>query len=148
MPIKSGSDYLETLKGDRHISIEGERVKDIVSDSRFAGAARTMADLMEMQSSPDLIDIMTYESPTTGDRVGMTHIQPRSSQDVVARNDATKVWMDATCGMMGRTPDYKNYMISAYAAAKDTFKRDSFDGSKNIQNFYEMNLPMLGNQLI
>lgn len=137
MPIISGSDYLKTLQEDRHISIEGETVTDVVSDPRFAGAARTMADLMEMQSSSDLIDTMTYQSPKTGDRVGMTHIQPQSSQDVVARNDATKVWMDATCGMMGRTPDYKNYMISAYAAAKDTFKRDSFDGSKNIQNFYE-----------
>ena len=137
MPIKNGSDYLKTLTEDRHISIEGERVKDVSSDPRFAGAAQTMADLMEMQSNPDLIDIMTYKSPTTGDKVGMTHIQPNSREEVVLRNDAIKVWMDASCGMMGRSPDYKNCIISNYASAKDIFKRDAFDGSQNIQNFYE-----------
>ncbi len=137
MPIKNGSDYLKTLTEDRHISIEGERVKDVASDPRFTGAAKTMADLLEMQSDPDLIDTMTYTSPTTGDKVGMTHIQPSSREEVIARNDAIKVWMDASCGMMGRSPDYKNCIISSYAAAKDIFKRDAFDGSQNIQNFYE-----------
>ena len=136
MPIKNGSDYLKTLTEDRHISIEGERVKDVASDPRFAGAAQTMADLMEMQSDPNLIDTMTYKSPTTGDKVGMTHIQPNSREDVIARNDAIKVWMDASCGMMGRSPDYKICIISSYASAKEIFKRDAFDGSQNIQNFY------------
>ena len=105
MTVKTGEQYLETLKQPRHISIEGEREKDVVSDPRFSGAARSMAGLIDMQSSSDFIDTMTYTSPTTGDPVGMTHIQPGSGRDVVARNDATKVWMDATCGMMGRTPD-------------------------------------------
>ena len=137
MPIKNAEEYLKTLTEDRDISIEGERVKDVANDPRFAGAARTMADLLEMQSDPELIDTMTYTSPTTGDKVGMTHIQPRSREDVVARNDAIKVWMDASCGMMGRSPDYKNCIISSYAEAKEVFKRDAFDGSENIQNFYE-----------
>jgi 4-hydroxyphenylacetate 3-monooxygenase len=137
MPIKSGAEYLKTLTPDRYISIEGERIKDVAADPRFAGAAKTMANMIDMQSDPSLIDTMTYTSPTTGDRVGITHMQPTSKADVVARNDAIKVWMDATCGMMGRSPDYKNCIISSYAAAKDTFKRDAFDGSQNIQNFYE-----------
>ena len=72
MPIKNAEEYLKTLTEDRDISIEGERVKDVANDPRFAGAARTMADLLEMQSDPELIDTMTYTSPTTGDKVGMT----------------------------------------------------------------------------
>jgi 4-hydroxyphenylacetate 3-monooxygenase len=137
MPIKTGAEYLKTLTSDRDISIEGQRIEDVAADSRFAGAAKTMANMIDMQSDPSLIDTMTYMSPTTGDRVGITHIQPKSRADVIARNDAIKVWMDATCGMMGRSPDYKNCIISSYAAAKDIFKREAFDGSKNIQNFYE-----------
>ena len=137
MPIKNGKQFLDTLSAEREIYIEGERVKDVISDPRFSGATKTMAHLMDIQSDPDLSDVMTYNSPTTGDKVGMTHIQPQSRDDVIARNDAIKVWMDASCGMMGRSPDYKNCIISNYAAAKDVFKRDAFDGSQNIQNFYE-----------
>jgi aromatic ring hydroxylase len=48
-----------------------------------------------------------------------------------------KVWMDATCGMLGRSPDYKNVMVAAWAAAAEVFDRPSFNGSDNIQNFYE-----------
>jgi len=137
MPIKNGKQFLDTLSAEREIYIEGERVKDVISDPRFSGATKTMAHLMDIQSDPDLSDVMTYNSPTSGDKVGITHIQPQSRDDVIARNDAIKVWMDASCGMMGRSPDYKNCIISNYAAAKDVFKRDAFDGSQNIQNFYE-----------
>ena len=137
MPIKNGKQFLDTLSAEREIYIEGERVKDVISDPRFSGATKTMAHLMDIQSDPDLSEVMTYNSPTSGDKVGMTHIQPQSRDDVIARNDAIKVWMDASCGMMGRSPDYKNCIISNYAAAKDVFKRDAFDGSQNIQNFYE-----------
>ncbi len=124
MPIRTASDFLDSLKDGRDISIEGERVKDVAADPRFAGAARAMARLMEMQHDPALTDIMTYTSPGTGDNVGMTHIQPKSKDDVIARNDAIQVWMDETCGMLGRSPDFKNVMISAYAAAGGKFDRD------------------------
>ena len=137
MPIKNGKQFLDTLSAEREIYIEGERVKDVISDPRFSGATKTMAHLMDIQSDPDLSEVMTYNSPTSGDKVGITHIQPQSRDDVIARNDAIKVWMDASCGMMGRSPDYKNCIISNYAAAKDVFKRDAFDGSQNVQNFYE-----------
>ena len=124
------------MKDDRDISIEGERVKDIAGDPRFAGGARAMARLMEMQHTPEYTEIMTYDSPDTGDRVGMTHLQPRSRDDVIARNDAIKVWMDESCGMLGRSTDFKNVMISAYAAAGETFDREAFKGDDNIRNFH------------
>ncbi len=66
----------------------------------------------------------------------MTHIIPGSAEDVIARNRAIEVWMEYSCGMLGRSPDYKNMFISAYAAAADNLKRDSFDGSDNIRNYH------------
>ena len=58
MPIRTADRFLDALKDDRDISIEGERVKDIAGDPRFAGAARAMARLMEMQHEPALHEIM------------------------------------------------------------------------------------------
>ncbi len=137
MPVTTAKKYMASLHDEREIYIDGERIKDVTKDYRFVGAAETMAELLEMQHEPALTETLTYSSPTTGDKVGMSHIQPRSKEDIKARGDAMKVWMDATCGMLGRSPDYKNVMVAAWAAAAESFNRDSFNGSENIQNFYE-----------
>ena len=137
MPIRTAQQYMASLRDDRAIYIDGERIKDVTKDYRFIGAAETMAELLQMQHDPDHIDTLTYTSPSTGNKVGMSHIQPKSKDDVKARGDAMKMWMDATCGMLGRSPDYKNVMVAAWAAAEEVFDRESFDGSSNIRNFYE-----------
>ncbi|NNE86047.1 MAG: 4-hydroxyphenylacetate 3-monooxygenase, oxygenase component [Alphaproteobacteria bacterium] len=137
MTIRTAQQYLDSLKDDRDVWIEGERVADVTSDPRFAGAAQTMADLLQMQHDPELSDLLTYPSPTTGERVGKTHLQPRSRDDLVARSEAIKAWMDATCGMLGRSPDYKNVLVSSWAAAADAFTRPKFDGAANMRAYHE-----------
>lgn len=137
MPIRTGKQYLDGLRDDREIYIDGERIKDVTKDRRFVGAAQTMAELLEMQHSADHAETLTFKSPLTGDKVGMTHIQPRSALDVKGRGDAMKNWMDATCGMLGRSPDYKNVMVAAWAAAGEVFDRESFKGGDNVRNYHE-----------
>jgi 4-hydroxyphenylacetate 3-monooxygenase oxygenase component len=137
VPIKTAQQYLDSLRDDRAVYIDGERIKDVTKDKRTARAAETMAELLQMQHDPALAPALTYDSPSTGDKVGLTHLQPKSKHDLVRRNDAIKVWMDATCGMLGRSPDYKNVMWSAYAASAGIFKRDRYDGSQNVRNYHE-----------
>jgi len=137
MPIRTAEQYLDSLKDDRQIFIDGELVKDVTTDRRFAGAADTMAELLQLQHDPDFHDTLTYDSPSSGDRVGTSHIEPKSPEDVRARGDAIKVWMDKTCGMLGRSPDYMNVMVSAWASAYEAFERPAFDGRENVRNYYE-----------
>ncbi len=137
MGIRTGQQYLDSLRDDREIWIDGERVKDVVTDPRFAGAAQSMAELYDMQHDPELIDIMTYESPTSGDRVGLSYIQPKSADDLARRRAMVKTWMDATCGMFGRSPDFMNIHLSGFAAARDEFGKKDKQFGDNIWNFYE-----------
>lgn len=137
MPIRTGREYLRSLDDGRTIYIDGDQVTDVVNDRRFAGAAETMAMLLEMQHDAGLTDKLTYASPSSGEKVGMTHITPLSKDDVVARGDAIQIWMDATCGMLGRSPDYKNVMVAAWAAASEIFDRDSFQGAANVRDFHQ-----------
>ena len=78
MAARSGADYLSGLVDSREIWVDGERVVDVTTDPRFRGAARAIAELYDLQLNADLRDEMTYESPTTGDRVGLSFIQPLS----------------------------------------------------------------------
>lgn len=125
MGIRTGQQYLDGLRDDREIWCDGERVKDVTTDPRFAGGAKTLAELYDLQHTPDLIDQMTYKSPTSGDRVGLSFIQPRSTEDLAARRTMFKIWNDYTCGMFGRSPDFMNVMFSSYAAAHEAFDRKS-----------------------
>ena len=113
MPIRTGAAYLESLRDDRQIWIDGDRVADVTRDPRFTAAAQTVAELYQMQHDPALHATMTYASPTSGDAVGVSFIQPASVDDLVRRRAMVKVWADATCGMFGRSPDYMNVMTAA-----------------------------------
>lgn len=137
MPIRSGKAFLDSLRDDRQLWIDGERVKDVTTDPRFSGAARTMADLYDMQFDPALKDKLTYRSPKTGDAVGLSFIEPRSIDDLVRRREMVKIWMDATCGMFGRSPDFMNINVTGYALAADEFGYKDKRFGENVWNYYE-----------
>ena len=65
MPIRSASDSLESLKDGRDISIEGERVKDVAADPRYAGAARAMSDFGGLRPKLDIVSIKSH-GPSEG----------------------------------------------------------------------------------
>ena len=136
MPIRTGRAVLEALKDDRQIFIDGERVRDVTADPRFAGAARSLAELYDMQHDPALHDRMTFRSPSSGEKVGLSFIEPRSVEDLIRRRDMVKIWMDATCGMFGRSPDFLNVMLTGLAAAAPAFGRADSRFADNIRAYH------------
>ena len=104
MGVRTGKELLQSLRDDRQLFIDGERVRDVTADPRFAGAAQSLAELYDMQHDPALGARMTFVSPTSGERVGLSFIEPRSVDDLIRRREMVKIWMDATCGMFGRSP--------------------------------------------
>jgi len=137
MGIRTGKEYLESLRDGRRISIEGEMVRDVTRDPRFAGAAHTVAELLDMQHAAATRDVLTYESPTTGARVGKSFLEPRTREDLVERRAALKCWADATYGMMGRSPDFMNVMLTACGSAHNYFEEARAGCGKAIRAYYE-----------
>src|ERR1700724_2694278 len=117
MPIRAGDQCLAALRDDRQIYMDGERIRDVTTDPRFAGAAQSMAELYDMQHDAALGERMSFASPSSGDTVGLSFIEPRSVDDLIRRRGMVKIWMDATCGMFGRSPDFLNVMLTGLAAA-------------------------------
>ena len=73
MPARTGAQYIQGIR-DRsaEVYISGERVKDVTAHPAFSGGLRTVAGLLDMQHDPGLKDEMVYESPSTGDPVGLS----------------------------------------------------------------------------
>src|SRR5437763_11331818 len=123
MPIRTGEQFLEALKDDRQVFMDGARIGDIAGDPRTAGAAQTLAALYDMQHDPQLADRMIFASPSSGAPVGLSFIEPRTVDDLIRRREMIKIWMDATCGMVGRSPDFLNVMLTGLAAPAPAFGR-------------------------
>jgi 4-hydroxyphenylacetate 3-monooxygenase len=136
MAIRTGKAFLDSLRDGRQLWIDGELVKDVTTDRRLAGAAQTMAELYDMQHDPSLVNRMTFRSPTSGDRVGLSFIQPRTIDDLVRRREMVKIWMDATCGMFGRSPDFMNINMTGFASAAEEFGRQDKKFADNVRNYY------------
>ncbi len=134
MGIRTGEEVLAGMRDGRAIYIDGERVADVTRDPRFAGGARTLASLYDLQHRPELQDELTYRSPTTGDRVGLSYIEPKTREDLRRRRVMVKHWNDWTLGMFGRAPDFLNVVISTYGSCAEAF------GPKygpNVRAYYE-----------
>src|SRR5258708_4622871 len=136
MPIRTGKEFLDGLDDDRQIFMEGERIGNVTKDKRFAGAARSLAELFDMQHDRALSDRMTFQSPSSGQPVGLSFIEPHSVDDLVRRRGMVKTWMDRTCGMFGRSPDFLNVMLTGLAAASPEFGRRDKRFADNIRAYH------------
>jgi 4-hydroxyphenylacetate 3-monooxygenase len=139
MGAVDGKGFLKRLDSTRREIWYGDEkiTGDVSKHPAFTGISKSLAALYEMQLRPELVDIMTFESPTTGDRVGMSFLQPRSKEDLAKRTRMMKTWADFSGGIMGRTGDYLNSAIMAMAAAKEFFGKAGRDFASNIQRYYE-----------
>ncbi len=133
MGVRNGKQVLTGLKDGRWLWMDGERIKDVTMDARLAGGAQSLAELYDLQCDPVMADDMTYISPSTGDRVGLSFIQPETKDDLRRRRVMMKHWNDHCLGMFPRSPDFLNVGLAGYAAGADGF--GEFAG--NIRNYYE-----------
>src|SRR5262245_61723191 len=117
MPARTGQEYLEALdERSIHVEIEGERYVGGVSEiPQLRNVVGTYAERSALHPEPALRDVMTYESPATGDRVGMAFLQPQSVDDLVRRREAMGVWAEHSHGNLGRTGDYCSSAVMAMA---------------------------------
>ena len=138
MPARTGEEYLCGLREQRRaVWIRGERVEDVTTHPAFRHGAQSVAALYDMQHDPALQDVMTYASPTTAARVGLSFITPHTLQDLERRRAMMTRWAQASCGMMARTPDFLNVAFMALAAAGDYFSGNRPEFKANIQRYYE-----------
>src|SRR5258708_18228588 len=113
--MRTGSDYLRSLKDGRQVFVEGERVKDVTAHLAFREAARSIARLYDIAAAPEMRERMTFVSPKTGGPVLRAYQIPRSHADLRARRLFSETWAEATFGLMGRTPHHVAGFFFGYA---------------------------------
>ncbi len=140
MAARTGKEYIDRLSASRPtVQIEGETVSSAIPDHpRFRNIVATYAALYDLQHDPELREVMTYESPATGEPVGTSFLVPRTVEDLRRRRVMMKTWADASFGMLGRTGDYLNSCLMALSEAQSWFAQADPEFGENARRYYEM----------
>jgi anthranilate 3-monooxygenase (FAD)/4-hydroxyphenylacetate 3-monooxygenase len=136
MTVRSGAQYIERLqKTPREVWVRGERVEDVTTYPAFQRPIQQIARLYDMQVDPQYADVLTRPGPNGP--IGTSFVPTRSYEDLVARRQAFRVWSEATLGLMGRSPDFLNTTVMAFAEEPGVFARLGQSYADNVQRYYE-----------
>ncbi|MEE2783950.1 MAG: 4-hydroxyphenylacetate 3-monooxygenase, oxygenase component [Pseudomonadota bacterium] len=140
MGIRSGTEYLASLRDGRSVWYRGQEVNDVTIEPGLGRGAQTLAEFLDRAQSPEQIEALTYEEE--GQRYSMSFLKPGSVQDVARRGKAYYEWAKWSNGMFGRTPDYKNASVMAFTAAADFLNENrtsdaATDFAANMRNYYD-----------
>jgi 4-hydroxyphenylacetate 3-monooxygenase len=122
MGARRGKDVIEKLRAQPiELWHRGRRVGDVTTEPGLSGGVGSLAELYDVQWQDP--ETMLFDSPDTGDKVGWSFSIPRTQADVTSLGAMMQRWARHTFGMMGRSPDYINRAISAYAGGSDFLGR-------------------------
>ncbi|MFD0825801.1 4-hydroxyphenylacetate 3-monooxygenase, oxygenase component [Neobacillus sp. M.A.Huq-85] len=136
MPAISGKEYIDRINHNpAEIWIEGKQVSGNISEHpAFAGVMKSQAKLFDRQLT---MNNMTYTSPTSGNQVGVSFLEPKTKEDLAIRREMVQNWARTSAGMLGRSPDYMNTAVMAFAAAAAIFSDSSKLFDQNLRKLYE-----------
>jgi len=138
MGVRTGQQFLEGLrKQPRQVWLRGQRVEDVTSHAALVSPARHIASLYDMQHDPQWRDVLTYTSPTTGDPVGTAFMMSKTIDDLRKRRKAFQAWADSSFGLLGRSPDFLNTTVMAFAESPGVFDEMGERFGRNIRAYYE-----------
>ena len=134
--VRTGQQYLESLRDGRQVFLDGELITDVVDHPAYRNSVRSAAALYDYQAAPENLEAMTFESPTSGERVNRCWQLPESYDELVARRRAMERWAECTLGYMGRSPDHVASSLAGMMMRLDLFRAHGEDRANALANYY------------
>lgn len=134
MSARTGAEFLSGLKDARSIWVGGEKVSDVAEHPSFSGAARALAEVFDLQHRE--ADVCLIPDTETGEPINISHIIPRSREDLIRRHKGLERIAEHSVGLMGRTPDYMNVTFAGFAGRDDEWAvNGNEEGAANLVRY-------------
>ncbi len=136
MAARTGEQFLQGLKRrKRDIWLGKERVEDVTQHPELAGGAATMASIFDLQHQYP--DDCLFADPETGEPINISHIIPRSKEDLVRRRRGLERIHRFTVGHMGRSPDYNSICFAGFAGHARAWAGKDNENAEGAHNLVE-----------
>lgn len=133
MGARTGSQFLEGLRRTkREIWVEGERIADVTAHPKLRGGAESLAAIFDRQH--DFAGDCLFAHPESGAPTNVSHMIPRSRDDLLRRHAGLVRLSEGSMGIMGRTPDYMNMKFSAFASAPRVWAGEDGRNARGARN--------------
>ena len=117
MAARTGAEFLEGLRNrKREVWLGDEPVDDVTAHPQLAGAAKALASVFDLQY--EHADECLMPDPETGESINISHMIPRSIDDLKRRHRGLRRVAESSVGIMGRTPDYMNVTFAGFAGER------------------------------
>lgn len=137
MGIRTGEMYIEQLKSRQsEIWLNGREIKHPFEEVVFKQPILEIAKLFDMQHSLEWKEKITHICENTGERISNAFLIPKNYEDIIARRNLFELYAKSTFGLMGRTPDALNVVVTALYNNAKYLKKYNEKWAENIRNYY------------
>ncbi|WP_159981762.1 MULTISPECIES: 4-hydroxyphenylacetate 3-hydroxylase N-terminal domain-containing protein [unclassified Novosphingobium] len=134
MAIRNGQQFRAGLKDDRVVWL-GDKKVDVLDEPKFQGSLKGMADYFDYQIA-HADDCIVADPEKSGEKMSASLIVPRSKEDLDIRHRALDRFARYSYGMLGRTPDYVNVVLSGHVARRDIWEKGDIEFHDRLTRFH------------
>ena len=137
MGIRTGEQYIRALKSRKpEVWLNGRLVENIFEEPYFRQPILEIAKLYDMQHDKEFQEDLTHICEETGERVANSFLFAKSYEDIMRRSKAFEIVARQTYGLMGRTPDFLNTVVTSLAQNSWFLEQYNKDWAANIEAYY------------
>jgi 4-hydroxyphenylacetate 3-monooxygenase len=103
--IRTGQQYIDSIRDGRVVYVNGERVRDVPSHPMFKPLVDIRARIYDMQHEAATRDVMAYRDSVTGETCAVGNKLPYTQEDWHAKRRATETVLDEVGGVVTRVGD-------------------------------------------
>lgn len=133
--LRSGADYLASLRDGRRIHLGSEVVRDVTTHPAFRNTARSFASIYDRKREADNLDVMSYEED--GERYSSWYLLPRSKEDLEKRAETHRRVAEWSYGLLGRSMDHVPAFIGGMAMMPELFDANRVGFGKNVLDYFD-----------
>ncbi len=133
--LRTGADYLESLRDGRKVYVGNELVRDVTTHKAFRNTAGSFAKIYDLKRSNAHVDEMSYEED--GERYSSWYLLARDKKDLRKRSETHRRVAEWTYGLMGRSPDHVSTFVTGMRMQPDVFRSSRGPFDQNLVNYYD-----------
>jgi 4-hydroxyphenylacetate 3-monooxygenase len=133
--LRTGEDYLASLRDGRRIYIGGELVTDVTTHPAFRNTARSFARIYDRKRESENLGVMSFAED--GERFTSWFLLPKSRGDLEQRAECHRRVAEWSHGLLGRSPDHVPAFIGGMAMAPELFDASRAGFGQNVVDYFD-----------